>query len=234
MMAARPDIRLKRARDSMLDMKNLIAQPMKNLVAALLLASASSFALAEELAPDLLIRRLSEEVVAAMRADPELRAGNPAKVVPFVQAKVLPHFDFARATQIAMGPAWRGATPAQREELTREFSALLVRTYTVAIAGFSDSEITVIPLRARASETEVTVRSQVKRPGAQPIAVEYEMQKTAAGWKVYDLRIEGISLMTTYRTAFADEVRTNGVDGLIRTLSGKNRHGASKPISHAS
>jgi phospholipid transport system substrate-binding protein len=216
-------------------MKNILAASTKNLIAAFLLASAASFALAEELAPDMLIRRLSAEVLEAMRTDPELRASNPAKVVPFVETKVLPHFDFVRATQIAMGPAWRAATPAQREELTREFSTLLVRTYTVAVAGFSDSEISVSPLRARASETDVTVRSQVRRPGAQPVTVEYEMQKTAAaGWKVYDLRIEGISLMSTYRTAFADEVRANGVDGLIRALSGKNRHGAPKPVSRAS
>jgi phospholipid transport system substrate-binding protein len=203
---------------------------MKTLIAAFLLISASAFAFAEEVAPDILIRRVCEEVFAAMRADPELRAGDPAKLVPFVEAKILPHFDFSRATQIAMGRAWREATPAQREELTREFTALLVRTYTSAVAGFSDSEIKVIPLRARVSETEVTVRTQLKRPGEQPAAVEYEMQKTPAGWKVYDVRIEGISLMSTYRTAFADEVRNNGVDGLIRTLSGKNGHGASKPI----
>jgi len=210
---------------------------MKSILASFLLASASAFALAQELAPDELIRRISEEVLAAMRADPELRAGNPAKIVPFVQATVLPHFDFERATRIAMGPAWRGATPAQREELTREFSALLVRTYTSAVADYSDSEVTVSPLRARASETDATVRSQVKRPGEQPVAIEYEMQKTAGSWKIYDLRIDGISLMSTYRTAFADEVRTNGVDGLIRTLSGKNRPGASKPkpvVSRAS
>jgi phospholipid transport system substrate-binding protein len=210
---------------------------MKTLIAAFLLVSASAFALAEDLSPDLLIKRLSEEILAAMRADPELRAGNPAKIVPFVQATVLPHFDFERATRIAMGPAWRGATPAQREELTREFTALLVRTYTSAVADYSDSEVTVSPLRARASETDVTVRSQVKRPGEQPVVIEYEMQKTADTWKIYDLRIEGISLMSTYRTAFADEVRTNGVDGLIRTLSGKNRPGASKPkpvVSRAS
>jgi phospholipid transport system substrate-binding protein len=210
---------------------------MKSILASFLLVSASAFALAQELAPDELIRRISEEVLAAMRADPELRAGNPAKIVPFVQATVLPHFDFERATRIAMGPAWRGATPAQREELTREFSALLVRTYTSAVADYSDSEVTVSPLRARASETDATVRSQVKRPGEQPVAIEYEMQKTAGSWKIYDLRIDGISLMSTYRTAFADEVRTNGVDGLIRTLSGKNRPGASKPkpvVSRAS
>lgn len=159
-------------------MKNLLAQSMKSLLAAFLLACAASFALAEELAPDMLIRRLSQDVLEAMRTDPELRAGNPAKVAPFVRTNVLPHFDFPRATQIAMGPAWRNATPAQRE---------------------------------------------------------YEMRKSATGWKVYDLRIEGISLMSTYRTAFADEVRANGVDGLIRTLSGKNRHGAPKqPVSRAS
>jgi len=204
---------------------------MKNILVSCLLISASALAVAQDPAPDALIRRVSEEVLEAMRGDPELRAGNPAKIVPFVETKVLPYFDFARATQIAMGPAWRSATPAQREELTREFSALLVRTYTSVIAGFSESEIMVIPLRAKPSETEVTVRSQVKRPGAPPAAIEYEMEKIASGWKVYDLRIEGISLMSTYRTAFAEEVRANGVDGLIRTLSGKNRRGPPKPVS---
>src|SRR6266568_1639516 len=196
---------------------------MKNFLASFMLVSAS--ALAQEPAPDALIRRLSEDVLAAMRADPELRAGNPAKVVPFVDQKILPHFDFTRATQIAMGPSWRGATPEQREELTREFSALLVRTYTAAVAGFRDSEIAVSPLRARPADTEVTVRSRVTRPGEQPVAIDYEMEKTETGWKIFDLRIEGISLMGTYRTAFADEVRNNGVEGLLRTLSGKNGHG---------
>jgi len=190
-----------------------------------MLVSASALALAQEPAPDALIRRLSEEVLAAMRADPELRAGNPAKIGPFVDQKILPHFDLVRATQIAMGLSWRSATPEQREELTREFSALLVRTYTAAVANSRDSEVTVIPLRVRPSDTEVTVRSQVKRPGEQPVSFEYEMEKTSTGWKVYDLRIEGISLMSTYRTAFAEEVRNNGVEGLIRTLSGKNGHG---------
>lgn len=207
---------------------------MKNIIAAFLLASASALAVAQEPAPDALIKRLSEEVLEAMRADPELRAGNPAKIVPFVDAKILPHFDFMRATQIAMGPAWRNATTEQREELTREFSVLLVRTYTAAVAGFRDSEIAVRPLRARPADTEVTVYSQVRRPGEQTVSIEYEMEKTASGWKVYDLRVEGISLMATYRTAFADEVRANGVDGLIRTLSGKNRPSISKAASRSS
>ena len=206
---------------------------MKNIIAGFLLASASSLALAQEPAPDALIKRLSEEVLEAMRTDPELRAGNPAKIVPFVEAKILPHFDFMRATQIAMGPAWRSATPEQREELTREFSALLVRTYTSAIAGFRDSEIVVSPLRAKPADTEVTVRSQVKRPGEQPASIEYEMEKTVSGWKVFDLRVEGISLMSTYRTAFADEVHNYGVDGLIRTLAGKNRPANSKAAARS-
>ncbi len=206
-------------------------QYMKNLVASFLLASASAFA--QEPAPDALIRQLSEEVLAAMRADPELRAGNPAKVGPFVETKILPHFDFARATQIAMGAAWRGATPEQRQELTREFSALLVRTYTAAVADSRDSEVVVSPQRASPSDTEATVRSRVKRPGEQPTSIEYEMEKTASGWNIFHLRIEGISLMGTYRTAFAEEVRNNGVDGLIRTLSGKNRPGNSKSASRA-
>jgi len=204
---------------------------MKSILASFLLVSASALALADEPAPDALIRRISEEVLEAMRADPELRAGNPAKVVPFVDEKILPHFDFARATQIAMGPSWRGATPGQREALTREFRALLVRTYTAAVADSRDSEVVVSPQRARPSDTEVTVRSQVKRPGEQPATIEYEMEKTASGWKIFDLRIEGISLMGTYRTAFAEEVRNHGVDGLILTLSGKNRPGDSKAAS---
>jgi len=206
---------------------------VNNLLAATLLVCASSLALAQEPAPDALIRRISEEVLAAMRADPELRAGNPAKIGPFLDEKILPHFDFVRATQIAMGLSWRSATPEQREALTREFSALLVRTYTAALADSRDSEVVVIPLRARPSDTEVTVRSRVKRPGEQPVSFEYEMEKTATGWKVYDLRIEGISLMSTYRTAFADEVRNNGVDGLIQTLAGKNRRGNSKSASRS-
>ena len=206
---------------------------MKNLLASFLLVSASALAFAEELAPDALIRRISEEVLAAMKADPELRAGNPAKIGAFVDEKILPHFDFVRATRIAMGLSWRSATPEQREALTREFSALLVRTYTAAIADSRDSEVVVIPLRTGPSDTEVTVRARVKRPGEQPVSFEYGMEKTLTGWKVYDLRIEGISLMSTYRTAFADEVRNNGVDGLILTLSGKNRPGDSKAASRS-
>jgi phospholipid transport system substrate-binding protein len=206
---------------------------VRSILASFLLVSASALALAQEPAPDELIRRLSEDVLAAMRADPELRAGNPAKIVPFVDGKILPHFDLARATQIAMGPSWRGATPEQREELSREFIALLVRTYTAAVADSRDSKVVVRPLRVGPSDTDVIVRSQVTRPGEQPVNFEYAMEKTATGWKVYDLSIEGISLMGTYRTAFAEEVRANGVDGLIRTLSGKNRPGDSKAASRS-
>jgi phospholipid transport system substrate-binding protein len=168
-----------------------------------------------------------------MRTDPGLRSGDPAKAVPFIEAKILPYFDFVRATQIAMGPAWRSSTPAQREALTREFSALVTRTYSAALAGLRDREVVVSPLRARPSDTEVTVRTQVRQPGEQAVSVEYEMERTETGWKVFDVRIEGISLMGAFRTAFADEVRNHGVDGLIRTLSGKNRQGDLKPASRA-
>jgi|SRR6266850_1248736 len=206
---------------------------MKSVVAAFLLASAAALALGEELAPDALIRRVSQEVLEAMRTDPGLRSGDEAKVLPIIEAKILPHFDFARATQIAMGPAWRRAAPEQREALTREFSTLLARTYSAALANLRDREVVVSPLRASPSDTEVTVRSQVRQPGAQPVGVEYEMERTETGWKVFDVRIEGISLMGTFRTAFADEVRNHGVDGLIRTLSDKNRRGDLKPVSRA-
>jgi phospholipid transport system substrate-binding protein len=193
------------------------------LASILLLASFASPSLAEEVAPDVLMKRISDEVLAALQQDQDLQAGDQAKIASLVEAKILPHFDFRRATQIALGAAWRGASPEQRERLTQEFRALLVRTYSGALAGYRGQSIEFSPLRARPGDAEVTVRSRVRQAGAQPIVIEYDMEKAAAGWKVFDVRIAGISLVATYRTAFADEVRNRGIDGLIDTLAGKNR-----------
>ena len=199
---------------------------MKSLLAAFLFLLAAPLALADELGPDLLIRRISEDVLQSIREDAALRAGDPAKLAALVEAKVLPHFDFARATQIAMGQNWRQATPAQKEALTREFRTLLVRTYSGALSAYRDQTIIVSPLRARASETEVTVRSHIRRPGAETMTIEYDMAKSGGAWKAFDIRVGGISLVANYRTAFAEEVRNHGVDGLLRTLAEKNRsHG---------
>ena len=180
-------------------------------------------AVAQEPAPDALMKQISAEVVASIREDKAIQTGDAARIGALVEAKILPHFDFRRTTQIAMGPHWRRATPQQQEILTREFRTLLVRTYSGALSGYRDQVIEFKPLRIAPGDTEVTVRSVVKQSGAEPVVIEYDMAKTASGWKVFDVRIAGISLAATYRSAFADEVRNNGVDGLIALLSSKNR-----------
>jgi len=192
---------------------------MNKVLAALVLSSAASLAPAAGPAPDELIRTVSAEVIEAVRRDPALRAGDVRRAAELIESTIAPHIDFTRAARIALGPAWRQADAVQREELVGQFHALIVRAYSIALSAYRDDEITVLPLRGQASGDEVTVRSQVRRPGTAPIGVDYEMERGAAGWKVYDVRIDGISLMASYRAAFADEVRNRGVDGLIRTLA---------------
>jgi phospholipid transport system substrate-binding protein len=198
-----------------------------------LLASllAAPVAVAEEVAPDALIKGVSEEVIAVIRQDKDLQAGDPAKIHALVEAKILPHFDFRRTTQIALGANWRRATPEQQEQLVREFRTLLVRTYSGALASYRDQTIEFKPLRARAGDSEVTVRSLVKQSGTEPIAIEYDMEKGASGWKVFDVRVGGMSLVANYRSTFAEEVRNHGIEGLIAVLSSKNRQGAAKAAS---
>jgi phospholipid transport system substrate-binding protein len=189
----------------------------------LVFALAALPAFPQEAAPDALIRNVTEEVLVAIRQDKAIQAGDAKKIAALVDAKILPHFDFKRATQIAMGPAWRRATPEQQESLTREFKTLLVRTYSGALAGYRDQSIEVLPLRAKPGDTEVTVRSRVRQSGAEPVLIEYDMEKNGAAWKVFDVRVAGISLVVTYRTSFAEEIRNRGIDGLISTLAAKNR-----------
>lgn len=189
-----------------------------------------SAALAQEVAPDTLIRTLADDVITTLRQDRAL-AENPAKVAALVEAKVLPYFDFAHTTRIAMGPNWRRASPEQQERLTLEFRALLVRTYSGALLNVRDQIVEVKPLRARADESQVTVRSEVRQAGTQPLSIDYEMEKTPQGWKVFDVRIAGASLAATYRDTFAEIVRNHGVDGLIEQLSGKNRQNGAKPAT---
>jgi phospholipid transport system substrate-binding protein len=188
-------------------------------------------ALAQEVAPDALVKRISDEVIAAIRQDKELQAGNPAKIHALVEAKVLPHFDSRRATQLAMGANWRRATPEQQEELVREFRTLLVRTYSGALANYRDQVIELRPTSVVPGDTEATVRSVVRQSGAEPIAIEYDMAKSESGWRVFDVRVGGISLVANYRTAFAEEVRNRGIEGLISLLSNKNRQGGVKPAA---
>jgi len=199
--------------------------------AAIVLALAAPATPAEELAPDQLVKAISSDVLAAIRQDKDIQAGNPKKIASLVEAKVLPHFDFAHTTRIAMGANWRRASPEQREQLVREFRTLLVSTYSTALANYRDQVIEFKPLRAQAGEAQVTVRSEVRQSGAQAVSIDYEMEKTSAGWKIYDVKIGGVSLAATYRETFAEEVRNRGIDGLIDLLSEKNRRNAARPAS---
>jgi len=198
---------------------------------SLTLAFAAPLALAQELAPDALVKTISEDVLAAIRQDKDIQAGNPKKIASLVEAKILPHFDFAHTTRIAMGANWRRASPEQREQLTREFRTLLVRTYSRALVNYRDQAIEFKPLRAQPGDVQVTVRSEVRQAAAQAVSFDYEMEKTPSGWKVYDVKIGGASLAATYRDTFAEEVRNRGIDGLINLLSEKNRQHNARPAS---
>jgi phospholipid transport system substrate-binding protein len=177
----------------------------------------------QEPGPDLLLKTVSEEVIAEIRKDKAMQAGDGAKIAALVETKIVPHFDFRRITQIAVGRGWRSATPEQQARLTEEFKTLLVRTYSGAVASYRDHVIEFRPLRAAASDTEVTVRSVVRHAGAAAVAIEYDLAKTGGRWKVFDVRIDGISLVATYRSAFAEEFANRGVDGVISLLARKNR-----------
>jgi len=191
--------------------------------AAIVLALTASASHGEELAPDALVKTISLDVLAAIQKDKDLQGGNPKKIASLVETKILPHFDFAHTTRIAMGANWRRASPEQREQLVREFRTLLVRTYSGVLVNYRDQVIEFKPLRAQPGDAQVTVRSEVKQSGAQAVSIDYEMERTPSGWKVYDVKISGASLAATYRDTFAEEIRNRGIEGLIDSLSNKNR-----------
>ena len=189
-----------------------------------LLALMIPLAQAQGPAPDVLVKSITEEVVGILKKDKDIQAGDSKKVADLIYAKVVPHFNFIRMTRIAMGRNWRVATPEQQKELAEEFKTLLVRTYSTALANYRDQQIDYRPLRAKPEDTEVTVRSDVKQSGSsQPVSIDYEMEKTPNGWKVYDVKVGGVSLVTTYLDTFAGEIKERGVDGLIKSLVAKNR-----------
>jgi phospholipid transport system substrate-binding protein len=178
---------------------------------------------AEMPAPDVLAKSVTDEVLAVVRADKDIQAGHREKVLALVDAKVLPHFDFEHMARLAMGKNWRQASAAQRKMLTSEFRALLVRTYTTAFTQYRNQTVEYRPLRLAPDDTDVTVKSLIKQPSGQPIPVDYGMEKTDGGWKVYNVKIEGVSLIENYRNTFNTEVQRNGVDGLIKSLAEKNK-----------
>jgi phospholipid transport system substrate-binding protein len=187
-----------------------------------LVLGVSGIALAEE-GPDQLVKRVAEDVLNALRQDPELKAGNQAKVAELIEQKVAPHFDFERMTRLAVGRSWNQATPEQRKALVEQFRALLVRSYSAAFSGYQSIVIEVKPLRMQPNETDVQVHSELKLPGgAPPIAVDYGMVKTPSEWKVWDVIVQGASLVLTYRGTFAEIIKESGIDGLIKSLQEKN------------
>jgi phospholipid transport system substrate-binding protein len=194
-------------------------------IAALLVSVAFALAVgvagAQDLAPDALVRKTTDEIIGSIHKDKELVA-NSRKLLDLVDAKVLPHFNFTRMTMLAVGRPWRDATPAQREQLVKQFRTLLVRTYSTAIEQYSNQTIDVRPLTSKPTDTEATVRTQIIQPGGPPIPMDYRMEKTAQGWKVFDVTVEGVSIVTTYRSTFATEVTKGGIDGLIKTISDQN------------
>ena len=185
-------------------------------------------ALAADTPPDVLARETTHEVLAILKQDKGIQAGNLDRVYQLVEAKILPNFDFNRMTQLAVGRYWRSATAQQKQALVTEFRNLLVRTYSGSLTAFTNQTVDFKPLTMRPDDTDVTVRSEIRQPGGQPIPIDYSMYKTSFGWKVYDVSINGVSLVTNYRASFASAIRQNGIDGLIKTQTEKSA-GAAQP-----
>lgn len=191
------------------------------------LALAASFSHAQELAPDILLNSVTVEVIAIIKKDNEAQTGSSLKVAELVKTKILPLFDFPRMTRIAMARNWQVASPKQQQTLTREFETLLVHTYSTVLSNYRDQSIEFAPLKMAPGDTEVTVRSVVNQPGTAQMSIDYRMVKSIAGWKVVDMAIGGVSVVSIYRQIFAEKVRDDGVDGLIKTLNDKNQQGNS-------
>jgi len=196
-------------------------KPFRSLVVALL-AIAAVPALAQE-APDVLVKRVSQDTIAIIKSDPQVQAGDQQRIREVVETKLLPYFDFERITALAMGRNWRQATPEQQKQLTEQFRQLLVRTYSGALAQYRDQTMDYKPLRADAGATDVTVRTEVVRSGQAPVQIDYAMAKEDSGWKVYDVVVAGVSLVTNYRDEFNAQIKGGGVDGLLKTLQAKNQ-----------
>ena len=175
-----------------------------------------------QLGPDELVQKVTDDVLNAIKNDKQLAAGDKQKALKLAEEKVLPHIDFGEATRLAVGRSWKQASAEQKKELTEQFRRMLVRTYANAIGPYEGQKMKVQPSRTKPDDTEATVRSQFIRAGGKPVQLEYQMRKTDAGWKVYDIVVEGVSLVLTYRSEFDVVVKQQGIDGLIKLLAEKN------------
>jgi phospholipid transport system substrate-binding protein len=196
-----------------------IVSPLRFTLALAALVATAAFA---QEAPDALEKRVSQDALAIIRTDPAVQAGDQAHIRDLIESKIAPHFDMDRMTALAAGRAYRQATPEQRKRLADEFKSLLIRTYSNALNQYRDQTLSYEPLRAEPNATDVTVRTQVNRPGQTPVSIDYSMEKTPDGWKAYDVIVAGVSLVTNYRDEFTEQVRQGGIDGLIKALAAKN------------
>ena len=183
----------------------------------------SGQAIADVDSPDALIKKVSDDVLTIVRQDKDIQSGNTKKAMDLVEAKVLPHFNFQHMTALAMGKDWRKASTEQKKRLSEEFKTLLVRTYSNALTGYRDQTIRYKPVKMQSGDEEVLVRTEIVQPGNKPIQLDYALEKLADGWKVFDVVVAGVSLVTNYRDTFSQEVRANGVDGLVQMLVAKNK-----------
>lgn len=201
---------------------------MRTLWAALFgaLFAVSAYA-AQEMKPDQLVQKVTNDVLAAIKSDKELAAGDKQKALALAEEKVLPLIDFDEATRLAVGRSWRQATPEQRKRLVAEFRRMLIRTYSNSIQAYQGQTLKVLPSHGKQTEDDTTVHTQFIRSGGKPLPIDFEMHKTAQGWKIYDIAVEGVSLVITYRSEFDQVVRQGGIDALIKRLAEKNEPPAS-------
>jgi phospholipid transport system substrate-binding protein len=202
----------------------------------LLLATVAMFGTANvsaQEAPDVLVKRISQEVLDAAKSDKDIQGGNQKRVLELVEAKILPYVNFQHMTSLAAGRFWREATPEQQKALTNEFRALLVYTYSGAISQIRDEKLEFKPMTGDLADNDVVVRSQVTRAGGEPIQLNYRLEKLPAGWRIYDVNVLGAWLVETYKGNFAAEIGRGGIDGLIKTLSNKNKQLAAKTLRNA-
>ena len=192
-----------------------------SLLLGMLVLCASAFA--QEDSPDALIKKVTDDVLTIVRQDKDIQGGNTKKAIALVEAKVLPHFNFLHMTALAVGRDWREATPEQKKQLAEEFKTLLVRTYSNALTGYKDQTIRYKPTKMQSGDTDVLVRTEIVQSGSKPIALDYSVEKLPDGWKVYDVVVAGVSLVSNYRDTFAQEIRANKIDGLIKMLAAKNK-----------
>jgi phospholipid transport system substrate-binding protein len=185
-------------------------------------------AIAQDVGPDELVKTTTQDVISVIKQDKDIQSGDRNKIYALVEEKVLPHFDFKRMSQLAMGKNWRQATPEQQESLIKEFRSLLVRTYAVSLSQYRDQKIEFKPFKLEPDSKDATVKTTFLQSGREPVAVDYGMYKASTGWKVFNITVEGVSLVENYRSTFNDQIRKSGIDGLIKTLSERNKAAESK------